>query len=588
MVEIRFSQLNHCVYCLSMEDSMTKVTGDGVVALSPDDKGRHTDDLVFDAPGQGSWELDATHYQRPAARFAAAAFRAGFHRGFAEGTARYGLLLDHIERVFVNGFAYTQPVMFGSDELDGPATEAEIQARIATSVRAFADKLWRQDLDQWDSVDKPAAIAKHRAIQEVNPTALSDKELIVHLGRCRDHLEAMMYLNHRYTATALVPVGDFLAGAQEWTGATVGELLELLRGTSPISIGFAAAELDALARAIGTSEAVQQILDAATPPADILDALAAHPDVGTHTLAYLDAVRFRSVGYDVGDLTAGEMPELLVEAIRAVVTGAAAAPQDDAKLAEIEARVPTEYVAEFEERFGEARLINRLRDERGIYADGWGTGLARRALLEAGRRLHRTGKLADPTHAVDTEAAELAALLRGEPGPSAEEVVQRYRWRTSRTIEDAPPLLGPSPAPPPPLESLPPAARRGARAMGAIMANLFQVPDTENTDTVLHGLAVNTGTYESRALVVDVDADFARIQPGDVLVTRMTSPYFNVVLPLLGAIVTDRGGQLCHAAIVAREYGIPGIVGTREATRRIPDGARVRVDGKTGEVTLLG
>jgi len=72
-----------------------------------------------------------------------------------------------------------------------------------------------------------------------------------------------------------------------------------------------------------------------------------------------------------------------------------------------------------------------------------------------------------------------------------------------------------------------------------------------------------------------------------VLVTRATAPYFNVVLPLLGAIVTDRGGQLCHAAIVAREYGIPGVVGTREATTRIPDGARVRVDGTKGEIHVL-
>ncbi|MDQ4104495.1 MAG: PEP-utilizing enzyme, partial [Actinomycetota bacterium] len=364
-------------------------------------------------------------------------------------------------------------------------------------------------------------------------------------------------------------------------------LLELLRGTSPISTGFAATELDALARSIGASESAQRVLRAAASPAEALDALAADPHVGANTRAYLDAVRFRSIGYDVGDLSAGEMPQLLVEAIRAAVAGAAAAPQDDAKLAEIKPRVPAEHVAEFEQRLGEARLINRLRDERGVYADGWGTGLARRALLEAGRRLYRAGKLADPAHAVDMDAAELAALLRGEPGPSAEEVAQRYRWRMSRTIEDAPPLLGPSPAPPPPLESLPPTARRGARAVGAVMVNLFQVPDTENTDTVLHGLAVNAGMYEGRARVVDVDTDFASIKHGDVLVTRMTSPYFNVVLPLLGAIVTDRGGQLSHAAIVAREYGIPGVVGTREATRLIPDGARVRVDGKTGEVTLL-
>jgi pyruvate,water dikinase len=513
---------------------------------------------------------------------------AGFHRGFAEGTARYGLLLDHIEGRLVNGFSYNQPAMYGADLPDGPARDAAMQARLATSIRAFEDKRWRQDLDLWDRVDKPAAIAQHRAIQDLDPTALSDEELAEHLDRCRDHVEAMMYLHHKYTATVIVSVGDFLAVAQEWTGATVGELLQLLRGTSPISHGFAAAELNALAPSIRASETARQVLSAALPPAEILDALVANPDVGTETWAYLDAVRFRSVGYDVADPTAGEMPELLVEAIRAAVAGATAAPEQDASLARLKAQVPAEHVAEFEDRLGEARLINRLRDERGVYSDGWGTGLARRALLEAGCRLHSAGRLEHPAHAVDMEAGELTALLRGEPGPSAEDVAQRYHWRTSRTIEDAPKLLGPAPEPPPPLETLPPAAHRGTVAVNVAIANLFQVPDMENTDTVLHGLAVNTGSYEGTARVVDDAADFARIQQGDVLITRMTSPYFNVVLPLLGAIVTDRGGQLCHAAIVAREYGIPGIVGTRQATQLIPDGSRVRVDGKAGVVTLLG
>ena len=61
---------------------------------------------------------------------------------------------------------------------------------------------------------------------------------------------------------------------------------------------------------------------------------------------------------------------------------------------------------------------------------------------------------------------------------------------------------------------------------------------------------------------------------------------FRILLPLLGAIVTDSGGRLSHSAIVAREYGIPGVVGTREATERIPDGTLVRVDGNIGEVTV--
>jgi pyruvate,water dikinase len=72
-----------------------------------------------------------------------------------------------------------------------------------------------------------------------------------------------------------------------------------------------------------------------------------------------------------------------------------------------------------------------------------------------------------------------------------------------------------------------------------------------------------------------------------VLVTRNTSPAFNVVLPLIGAIVTDRGGQLSHAAIVAREYGIPAVVGTREATTMFADGTQVRVNGDKGVVEAV-
>lgn len=70
--------------------------------------------------------------------------------------------------------------------------------------------------------------------------------------------------------------------------------------------------------------------------------------------------------------------------------------------------------------------------------------------------------------------------------------------------------------------------------------------------------------------------------------TQSTSEAFNVALSLIGAIVTDRGGVLSHAAIVARECGIPAVVGSRDATALIPDGARVRVDGTKGEVRILG
>ncbi|HYO31372.1 MAG TPA: PEP-utilizing enzyme [Nocardioidaceae bacterium] len=552
----------------------------------------------FEAPGKGPWELESTHFPRPVTAFVQAAFVEGFVKGFAESTSRYGLLLDHLQPGFARSFMYVQPVAFGAPKgAMGPPPKPVLmlltrlhpgmRKRIATSARAIENKLWREDLKRWDEVDKPAAIAKHRAIQAVDVTGLSDSDLGQHLIACAQHVADSLYLHHKYTVPSSLPVGDFLAGATTWTGRTSGELLGLLRGSSAISKGFAAVELEDAGKAISSSDSAREILSGPRTGRESLDALAADPGAGPAVSDYLDAVRWRSVGYDVADEAAGEMPDMLVAALRAAVGGLSNPPQEDTWLATIRDHVPEQHRADFDSRLDEVRLIYRLRDERTVYSDGWATGLARRALLEAGRRLVTSGRLHDAQHAVELTADQAAALLAGQPGPSADEVAERDEWRQSHTIADAPPFLRAMPAPPPPVEWLPKRAQRSAHAMNIVLDNLFSVPDTTNTDTVLSGLPVNTGVYEGTARVVNSAAEFERIQPGDILVTRMTSPYFNVVLPLLGAIVTDRGGQLSHAAIVAREYGIPGIVGTREATAKIADGARVRVNGATGEVRLL-
>lgn len=553
----------------------------------------------FVPPGKGPWELESTHAGRPATFFVQDALVAGMPRGFQEGTARYGLLLSHVQPGFTQSFFYSQPVAFGAPPgAMGPPPKPVLQLltrlhpqmrrRIKTSHAAITHKLWRIDLDRWDKVDKPAAIARHQAIQAVDVATLSDRELAGHIDVLARHVRDAMYLHHKYTVPASLPVGDFLVGAQSWTGATPGELLGLLRGHSAVSRGFAADELDVVAKELAVSTDAQRILAGPGPASEILDRLAGHEEVGAATTAYLDAVRWRCVGYDVGDEAAGELPDALVEAIRSALAGRSWVPDDGAGLDEIRQRVPAEHLDDFDDRLAEVRLMYRLRDERGVYSDGWACGLARRGLLEAGRRLAVAGKLHQAVHAVELRAAEARELLLNGGGPSAEEVGERYRWRHTVTTADAPPFLRARPAPPPPVEWLPKHARRAAAAMSLFMFSLFAVPQTANTETVLTGLAVNAGVYEGPARLVDSPADFGRIKQGDVLVTRMTSPYFNVVLPMLGAIVTDRGGQLCHAAIVAREYGIPGIVGTREATAKIADGARVRVDGATGEVRLLG
>jgi pyruvate,water dikinase len=555
-------------------------------------------DVVWEAPGKGAWELETTHASRPWTLFTQGPFEYGFVKGFKHGTARYGLTLEYLAPAVINGFMYSQPRPFGAPAGAPPPPapilwaltrlHPKMRARLRESAKAFEEKRWRADLAEWDTVDRPAAVAKHLAIQAVDVGALTDGELADHVALCHQHCADNIFLHHKYTIPAVLATGDFLAGVHEWTGLAGGPALQLLRGTSDISNGFGAKELQAAADAIASNASAAAVLAGPGSGDDILAALEVDPAAGPAVSAYVDAVRYRCVGYDVADQYAGEMPEVLVGSLRAVANGSAAVPLDGAAEAELRAKVPEQHRADFDDRLAEARLMNRLRDERDAFSDGWATGLARRALLEAGRRLAATGQLLDAEHAVDLTAEEVGALLGGATEPSGGELAERFKYRTTHSTDDAPPTVGGEPPEPPPATLLPAHAQRAALAVGAALGHLFGVSEAENTATVLKGLAVNTGSYEGPARLVDSPADFGRIQPGDVLVTRMTSPYFNVVLPLLGALVTDRGGQLCHAAIVAREYGIPGIVGTRDATATIPDGARVRVDGSTGEVHLLG
>jgi rifampicin phosphotransferase len=344
---------------------------------------------------------------------------------------------------------------------------------------------------------------------------------------------------------------------------------------------------------IKTDASARALLAAGGSAPAILDALATHGTTAAAMNAYMDLVAIRCLGYDLGSKSVGEMPELIVRSIEAAVDGLGVQrdTRDDAaaRVARLRSKVPAEHHAAFDALVSEVQVVNRLRDERGHYSDGWAIGIARRALGEAGQRLLAHGTLSSIDQVFECSVEEVQTMLGGAAGPGGEVLDARAAWRTGKTTSDpdVPAWLGAPPSPPPPAEWLPEKGRRSARAMAIFLESLFVEPEVQATGTSVKGLPVSPGIYEGVARLVNDEADFGRIQRGDVLIARSTSPYFNVVLPLLGAIVTDRGGQLCHAAIVAREYGIPAVVGTREACKLVRDGARVRVDGSTGEVTVF-
>ncbi len=99
---------------------------------------------------------------------------------------------------------------------------------------------------------------------------------------------------------------------------------------------------------------------------------------------------------------------------------------------------------------------------------------------------------------------------------------------------------------------------------------------------LLHGIAASVGVTRGKVKVISQPSDHLKMEKGDILVAEFTTPLFLPAILKASAIVTDIGGILCHAAIVAREYRIPCIVGTGNATKVLHDGQEVQVDGSTG------
>jgi rifampicin phosphotransferase len=557
---------------------------------------------TFAPPGPGSWFLDPTHWTRPVTRFQAEVFPEAFRRGFGESLRRYGSLLEYLEASFVNGFPYlcARPVGAPKDAVGHPPKDVwdelardhpEIRRRLETSASVFERKLWREDLERWDREVKPAAIERHVELLAVDPATLDTTELLAHIDRCRENQIEGAYLHHLFNVPALLPVGDFLVHAQEWTGRSSAELLRLLQGANPDPLGVDE-ELERLVAALGRDPEARELLSSPADPADVVAALrSSSGEQGVRAAAYVDRIGYRPVnGEDVGEPSVHELPELIVGAIRSAVEAAdspAVAEEVASWTGEVRDDVPAGNRPLFDDLLAEARRVYRLRDERGTYADLWAIGIMRRAILAAGGRLAASGRIADPSHLVEADYDELRRLVASGDGPSAEDLAARARYRMEARYADAPPFLGGEPAPPLPAEWLPPAAARLERAIGAVVQEIFAAPEPRSEEHKVRGLGVSHGVYQGTARVIRSTEEFGRIQQGDVLVTNSTTTAFNIVLPLLGAIVTDRGGLLSHAAIVAREYGLPAVVGCTDATSLIPDGARVSVDGSLGEAEVL-
>jgi len=535
--------------------------------------------LTFEAPGPGSWDLDALHFPRPVTAYWAEMHPAAFSLGYSDMMTFYGAPFQTRRTTYVSGFCYGQME---------PVPPESFPDRVQRAADVFDNKLWREQATEWQEVRKPTSVQAHHEIQAVDPDQLSDEALVEYLHRCHDHHAAMIRQHMAFTGTAVIPPGDFLVHAREWTGLPTVKLLGLMRGASLIS-GGASPQHAALVAAYRADPAARQALDADEDPGALLERLRHEPGpTGQALNDYLDFAGFRLLdGFDISNHYALEMPDVVLRSIRTAIDETGAASNVEAEIADVRSHVPEEHRDAFDASLAEARIGYSVRDERGVYSDIWASGLMRRAALAAGRRLAGSGRLHDAEDIVFADIDEMCALVEGASAPTADELAARHAFHRTYTAKDAPTHLGEEPPPMPDLSTLPPPMARLMAALGTAMGEMFAVSEETHDETVIRGLGASSGTREGIVRRVAGPSDFDRIQQGDVLLTEATTEAFNILLPLLSAIITDSGGALSHAAIISREYGIPGVVGTRDATARIADGTRVRVDGDEGTVTVL-
>ena len=548
-------------------------------------------ELTFEPPGPGPWQQDSAHVPNGFSPFMADVYPPLGMKGFAETFARWGALLDELAWFSVNGFAYQQPQPFDRPGPDGPPTpefiEAEIGRRAGLAAAAFENKIWRDVLAQWDDDLKPASIARHRALGDVELADLDDDPLRAHIESCIDHLLAMGYQHHRFNVSALVPVADFVLHAAEWVGEPPTGLFGVFDGYSPVS-GVLCPEIEPALEALRADPAAIELLRSGEDPAAKLTKLRSQvPAVDE----FVRSVGFRLLeGFDVTSPTAIERPETIIGRLDAAL-------DTDPDLAKIRAdkvasamrdRVPEEHRQSFDSLLTEARLMYRLRDERGLYSDISAIGLLRLALLEVGRRLSANGLLREVEHIFELDSTELAELLAGTTKLGPDELAQRAERRQEVIAHGAPRNLGPPPPQPAPMDGLPPALVRLMTAIGfSIEGVLGQMEEAQGDDATVIGIAGNGGVYEGKVHLVHSMDDLFSIEEGDVLVTPATGEAFNAMIHLVGAIVTDHGSYASHAAIVARESGFPAVVGCVDATERLSQGQQVRVDGTAGEIHIL-
>ena len=552
------------------------------------------DAVTWEKPGVGTWDLDSSHCGPAPSPIQRALYEEAVDRGMSEGLALFGSPLRTMQMRFVNGKLYRRlvPIVGGESNMKPPPgpilwlvsrLHPAFRRQERTARESFETKRWRAELERWESEWKPALIEANLAFTRCDVGDFADDGLAGHLSELHRHLRDSTALHFRLHISDMGPLGMLLVHMED-CGLPRDDAFRALAEASPATRG-PAVQLRRIADAVrhaGIDPASLSSLEEVT---------SASPEAAAELDDYLTWHGCRlTTGYELEDRTLIEMPDVVLLSIRgsgSVVEGASGhageVPDALAAIRALRAEVPPAHQSEFDDLVEDARLSYGLRDENGPITYEWPAGLLRRGLLEAGARLASGGQLADAGDVFELTFDEVTSGLRGDAVPDlaviAERAAERRWWATLK----APVRLGPDTAPPD-ASLLPTYLGRFSRIVLTVVDALEADPGAEP----LTGTGIGAERYTGTARVVhDASEAFATMEPGDIIVAPYTAPTYNAILAIAGGLVTEEGGLLCHAAVIARELGLPAVIGAVDAMERIPAGATIEIDPLAGRVRVV-
>ncbi|HLL98368.1 MAG TPA: PEP/pyruvate-binding domain-containing protein [Rubrobacteraceae bacterium] len=511
--------------------------------------------------------------------------REGLERSIDDMMAYFGMTYLHVEDIIdrpmfatVNGYAYLR----ADYKLRWSTVPVILRATLDEFRMIFGDETaayWREQalpsylatIERW-KVEDPASAPDERLLAGVRELALADAR---YWFAC-----ALMIARAKVTDALL---GRFLATAAPGRSLISGMFL---RGFPSPTVD-AETELEMLAGQVRGSDELRALVTT-TPAARLPEALESTP-AGQAWLdafaRYLDRYGHQVYNLDFVAPTQADDPLPVLLSLKAMVQQPKGDPRarQRAILAERDIRVE-ETAGYFDplrrrlfhlllgwaQRFGPDR-------EQALFYTGAGWPTLRRLALELGRRLVDGDSLLQEEDVFFLETSEIeAAIAARAAGKASSELARQARER--RELREARKRLHPPPVVPPDHK-----LRFGPFDMSVWETQRRNEP----AGAVLRGFAVSPGRVSAPASVIRSPDDFLEMEPGTILVCSTTTPAWTPLFSQARGLVTDVGGVLAHGSIVAREYGIPAVLGTGTATTRIRTGQNILVDGDAGTVTLL-